>query len=787
MGSAGKWVLGLLLLVVGAVGVARLVSSDGGGSDASVKSFTNTASGSSADAAAAAAAAAKKPSSDVACKKPCIEEPELAKDAVTTEKISPGSITLSKLAFDVPNLNELENEINARKAAEASAKSSAESLAAETAKNDAAITAAAQNGLTAEAAARSAADDKIAKDFAAADAGILSSLNKEIADRSAADDSIQLNLNNEIASRQSALSTLRGELVNGTQVADGSVVLQVNTNEIVGAAVTNAKLAPNAVTTDRIADGTIRGADVTTDDSLALTGANIKNGSLAVDDLGTDSVDTDEIKSGAVKTDEIFDGTIRGSDVTTDNSFALTGANLQNGSVGVADLGTDSVDFDEIVDGSVRSEEIANGTITGTDVTTVDADGLTGSNIKNGTITGGTDAGETVATGDIGVKAVKTGNIDDNAVTAAKVAGDVATQAELDALGTVAPAATNGPAGTKLPNSSDALVEWSRLKGVPGGFADNVDDDGATKVNNFAADLKTGDGSAPNTGDNLVHWENLDGVPTGVLDREALDVQCASTCVSNAEIAGLATSKLTGTITASQLQGGITSALIQDGTITADDLAGSDSGTVVTGAVTSEKIKDGDIQTRDLAGTYAAGVETVVGAVTSEKIADGTIGARDLGADAVDTDELKDGAVISDKVTANVGSAVGGAFPGVTAAQDLATATVALTADAHKVMLTGQVHAACVCATAGDTALVTWTLTDGDGVNPPVAVGPAYSTTLSSSSPMAMLPTSALVTYPSGTAAATHDYKLSATVVPSGAGISVNFTAPVLTAVDLGR
>src|SRR3954447_2593447 len=137
MGSAGKWVLGLLLLVVGAVFVARAVSSDPE-SQATVKNNLPADPASATKANDAAEAAKQKKiagttAGDVACKKACIEVNEVANDSVTTAKLAPGSVTLSKLAFEVPNLNELENEINSRKAAEAKASASAAELSSATA------------------------------------------------------------------------------------------------------------------------------------------------------------------------------------------------------------------------------------------------------------------------------------------------------------------------------------------------------------------------------------------------------------------------------------------------------------------------------------------------------------------------------------------------------------------------------------------------------------------------------------------------------------------------------
>ncbi len=93
----GKWILGLLLLVLGAAFVARTVSSDPA-SNATVKKLPSAETVAKTEEVKAPPA----PAADVACKKACIEVNEVANDSVTTAKLAPGSVTLSKLAFEVP-------------------------------------------------------------------------------------------------------------------------------------------------------------------------------------------------------------------------------------------------------------------------------------------------------------------------------------------------------------------------------------------------------------------------------------------------------------------------------------------------------------------------------------------------------------------------------------------------------------------------------------------------------------------------------------------------------------
>lgn len=108
----------------------------------------------------------------------------------------------------------------------------------------------------------------------------------------------------------------------------------------------------------------------------------------------------------------------------------------------------------------------------------------------------------------------------------------------------------------------------------------------------------------------MVHWTNLFSMPDGFADGiddvdggRAVDVVCASLCISDAEIAEVSAHKIRGHIASDQLEGNIGSQLIADRSITAADLAGSYGfydQEVEAGAVTSEKIRDDAVELRDL-------------------------------------------------------------------------------------------------------------------------------------------------------------------------------------------
>jgi hypothetical protein len=447
-------------LVVGAVFVARAVTSDPG-SQAQVKDIIASPVASSKDAKKAETVAA-----DVACKKACIEVQEVANDSITTAKLAPGSVTLSKLAFEVPNLNELENEINARKAAEATAKSAQAEALANGAKNDAAITSAANNGITQEAAARAAADEDVSKKFAAADADLVSKLNKEVADRGAGDDTLQLKLNTEVADRAGAIASVRGELGNPNQVA--SPIVQINNNEIVADAVTTDKILDRTIGANDLASTAVVGRAVDADPLTnvkvqTLRGERKNNASstLAPGDLAVGTITGERTPTAGAAVGNIALGTITGE---TDNDtvrtapignvgFKTIGRNnivddaidttkiapdtilagdIAPGAVGTSEILNGTILNEDLAGNSVTTDKIVDNTIKGEDVSVTDATNLRGANIGRETVTGeGDNDTSTGAQGNLALATVGRGNVVDSAINSAKLADDTVAAIDL--------------------------------------------------------------------------------------------------------------------------------------------------------------------------------------------------------------------------------------------------------------------------------------------------------------------------------------------------------------------
>lgn len=754
MSSAGKWVLGLLLLVVGAVFVARAVSSDPG-SQAELKEFVPVAS------AKESAKKADGPATDVACKKACIEVQEIANDSVTTGKLAPGSVTLSKLAFEVPNLNELTNEINARKAAEAATKAAQAEAFANGLKNDAAITAAANNGITQEAAARTAADEDLAKKFAAGDADLLSKLNKEVADRGAGDDGLQLKLNTEIADRAGAIAGLRGELGNPNQVA--SPIVQINNNEIVGDAVTSNKildrtitaadLGIGSVTTVEILNGTIKGEDVTTTNADGLTGANVKDESLNAVDLNVDSVDTSEIASAAVKTDELA-----GLSVTT---AKLAGTDVAATTTGVL---TRAVTAAALADNAVITRTLSDGAVTFAKLDLLSQGRIT--TLETGL------AAEIIARG-----------LDVDAEELARATFD-------SSLATDAPSAVTVN-GAKAPNpavATEGLVDWSRLRDVPTDFADNKDDDGSNNINTFANEL---DGDPTDTTINETTGANKDDVSWFKLRDVPLEIADGDDNVDGGNAADL-TCGTAGCVDATDLGAGA---------VGGRALAGG--GTeIVQGSIVGEAgIGAGASGTGDIAlGTITGQVAPTAGAATGN-LALQTVGLANLAPDSVDADkivngsitkdELANGSVITDKLLVNFAKGddtVGPVAPlGLPFVEVPAGNTKIVTTDTvnHNIMVSGQTQLTCgACAAATDNVVVQYQLVRTDDTLPTpttTVIGPVYEVTLNAPT------TVSLSLLDTNVPADTYVYKIRLARSGGTAGTTFTATKTVLNVVDQGR
>jgi len=117
------------------------------------------------------------------------------------------------------------------------------------------------------------------------------------------------------------------------------------------------QIRDNAVTSDKIRNGTIRNIDLARNSVVtakivagAVTGLQIKDASVGNADLGNDSVTTSRIRAGAVGN----------SDLAND---AVTTSKLHAGAVTTSDIADSSVSSSKIADSSIVAADIKDGEV----------------------------------------------------------------------------------------------------------------------------------------------------------------------------------------------------------------------------------------------------------------------------------------------------------------------------------------------------------------------------------------------------------------------------------------
>ena len=115
-------------------------------------------------------------------------------------------------------------------------------------------------------------------------------------------------------------------------------------------------IASNAVTSDKILDGTIVNADLSTTAAIAYSKLNLAS-SIAVGDLANNAVETNKIKDAAVTSDKILDGTIANADLSTTAAIAYSKLNLAS-SIVVGDLADNAVTTAKLANASVTNGKL---------------------------------------------------------------------------------------------------------------------------------------------------------------------------------------------------------------------------------------------------------------------------------------------------------------------------------------------------------------------------------------------------------------------------------------------
>lgn len=179
-----------------------------------------------------------------------------------------------------------------------------------------------------------------------------------------------------------ASGDITGQLTN-SQIADlaaAKVTGQVVSAQIADAAITNTKIAANAVTANSIA------AD-------SINASKIVAGSITGDRLLADTITSNQIATGAITATELASNSVIAGKIA---AGAVTATEIAAGAITTAKLGAGAVTANELAAGAVTTVKLAAGAVTANELA---ANSVTAGKIAASTITGDKIAGSTI-TGD---------------------------------------------------------------------------------------------------------------------------------------------------------------------------------------------------------------------------------------------------------------------------------------------------------------------------------------------------------------------------------------------------
>lgn len=230
-------------------------------------------------------------------------------------------------------------------------------------------------------------------------------------------------------------------------------------------------------------------------------------------------------------------------------------------------------------------------------------------------------------------------------------------------------------------NDPSNPVDWTKLKNVPAGFADGIDDGGGGGGDITAVIAGDGLAGGGDIGDVVltvqpghgIIVDPIDGVSVqageGISVDPGLGVSIAvggvqehmlgDSVVTGAKIASnsvTAAQIAPGTITAGEIQANtITSAQIAPSTITSAQIAASTitAGEIANKTITAGQIAASTITASEILNNTITSSQIAAQTITSAEIQSNTITAAQLSMDAVDTDEIASGAVTAAKLDAD--------------------------------------------------------------------------------------------------------------------------------------
>ncbi|MBU4208495.1 MAG: hypothetical protein KKD12_02290 [Proteobacteria bacterium] len=154
---------------------------------------------------------------------------------------------------------------------------------------------------------------------------------------------------------------------NGLTISAGTVSLpagEINTAEIASGAIINIKIAPNAINTTQIIDGTILAGDIS---SGAITNVKIAPNAINTTQIIDGTILAGDIAASAINTTHILDGTVANLDLANSSLTVTAGTGLTGGgAVALGGSTTLNVNTTYLSNYYIDEGQSAGGQLTGT-------------------------------------------------------------------------------------------------------------------------------------------------------------------------------------------------------------------------------------------------------------------------------------------------------------------------------------------------------------------------------------------------------------------------------------
>ena len=235
-------------------------------------------------------------------------------------------------------------------------------------------------------------------------------------------------------------TTIAADAVTNAKIA----IDAVRANVIEAGAITSAKIAADAITATKLADDAVTNAKIAVD---AIQANVIEAGAITETKIGNSAITTAKIDANAITSAKIDAGAVTATEIA---SNAITSAKIDAGAVTASEIASNAITAVKINAGAITANKIAT-------------DAVTADSIEAGAITAGAIAAGAIDASNIIVSGTIVGsNIAADAITAAKIQAGAIGASEIAAgVITGAKIAANTIAASRLKIDTNVLAEAS--------------------------------------------------------------------------------------------------------------------------------------------------------------------------------------------------------------------------------------------------------------------------------------------------------------------------------------